>query len=146
LKILFKRISLVPLKSHLMNVHEYQAKDILKQYDVPVQDGRVADSPEKAVEMAKKVKEDTNTALFVIKAQIHAGGRGKGKIIGSEQRGVAIAKDLDEVKTIAKNLWVTFWSLIKQVLPEKQFIKSTLRRMLIIPDHRSIKNFILEYY
>jgi succinyl-CoA synthetase beta subunit len=104
LKILFKRISLVPLKSQLMNVHEYQAKDILKQYDVPIQDGRVADSPEKALEMAKKVKADTNTPVFVIKAQIHAGGRGKGKIKGTEQRGVSIAKDLDEVKTIAKNL------------------------------------------
>ncbi len=87
-----------------MNVHEYQAKDILKQFNVPIQDGKVADSPEKAVEAAKQLKAETNTPVFVVKAQIHAGGRGKGKIQGTEQRGVSIAKDLDGVKEIATNL------------------------------------------
>ncbi len=104
LKILSKRFSLAVSNSILMNVHEYQAKDILKQYGVPIQDGGVADSPERAVETAKKVKADTNTPIFVVKAQIHAGGRGKGKIKGTEQRGVSIAKNVDEVKEIAKNL------------------------------------------
>ncbi len=87
-----------------MNVHEYQAKDILKKYNVPIQDGRVADSPDRAVEMAKDVKAATNTPIFVVKAQVHAGGRGKGKIKGTEQRGVAIAKNLDDVRDIAKNM------------------------------------------
>lgn len=87
-----------------MNVHEYQAKEILKQYGVPVQNGYVADSPDKAVEMAKNLKAETNTPIFVVKAQIHAGGRGKGKIEGTEQRGVAIAKNVDDVKSISSNL------------------------------------------
>lgn len=87
-----------------MNIHEYQAKSILKQYGVKTQEGIVAESPEKAVEAAKKLSLETGTKLWVIKAQIHAGGRGKGKIEGTEQRGVALAKTPDDVLKISKNL------------------------------------------
>lgn len=87
-----------------MNIHEYQAKQILKSYGVAIQEGVVADTPEQAVEAAKQVQAETGSSWLVLKAQIHAGGRGKGKIVGSEQRGVAIAKNLDDVKTIAGNL------------------------------------------
>lgn len=87
-----------------MNIHEYQAKQILKSYGVAIQEGVVADSPEQAVEAGKKVQQETGSGWLVVKAQIHAGGRGKGKIVGSEQRGVALAKSLDDVKTIAHNL------------------------------------------
>ncbi|SNC66670.1 succinyl-CoA synthetase beta subunit [Hymenobacter gelipurpurascens] len=77
-----------------MNIHEYQGKDILKRYGVRVQEGIVADTAEEAVEAAKKLTEQTGTSWYVIKAQIHAGGRGKGG-------GVKLAKNLEQVKEIA---------------------------------------------
>ena len=87
-----------------MNIHEFQAKQILKSYGVAIQEGIVADTPEGAVQAAKDIQAQTGSSWVVLKAQIHAGGRGKGKIEGSEQRGVAIAKNLDDVSNIAKNL------------------------------------------
>ena len=87
-----------------MNIHEYQAKQILKSYGVAIQEGIVADTPEAAVQAAKDIQAQTGSSWVVLKAQIHAGGRGKGKIEGSEQRGVALAKNLDDVKTISSNL------------------------------------------
>ncbi len=87
-----------------MNLHEYQGKSILKSFGVRIQEGIVAASADEAVAAAKKLQEETGTGWWVVKAQIHAGGRGKGKIVGSEQRGVAIAKSLDDVKTIASNI------------------------------------------
>lgn len=77
-----------------MNIHEYQAKDILKRYGVRVQEGIVADTPAKAVEAARQLQEETGTGIFVIKAQIHAGGRGKGG-------GVKLAKNINEVEEVA---------------------------------------------
>jgi succinyl-CoA synthetase beta subunit len=87
-----------------MNIHEFQAKQILKSYGVAIQEGIVADTPEGAVQAAKDIQAQTGSSWVVLKAQIHAGGRGKGKIEGIEQRGVAIAKNLEDVSTIAKNL------------------------------------------
>lgn len=87
-----------------MNLHEYQGKSILKSFGVKIQEGIVASTADEAVEAAKKLQEDTGTGWWVVKAQIHAGGRGKGKIVGTEQRGVALAKSLDDVKTIATNI------------------------------------------
>ncbi len=77
-----------------MNLHEYQGKEILNSFGVRIQRGLVADTPEKAVEAAQKLSEQTGTSWWVIKAQVHAGGRGKGG-------GVKLAKSLDEVKTLA---------------------------------------------
>ena len=74
-----------------MNIHEYQGKQILKSFGVKIQEGIVAETPEQAVEAAKKLKADFNSDWVVVKAQIHAGGRGKGG-------GVKLAKNLDEVK------------------------------------------------
>lgn len=87
-----------------MNIHEYQAKSILKQYGVAIQEGIVADTADGSVAAAKQLQAETGTDWVVVKAQIHAGGRGKGKIEGTEQRGVALAKNLDDVKTISGNL------------------------------------------
>ncbi len=87
-----------------MNIHEYQAKQILKSFGVAIQEGIVADSPESALQAAKDIQAQTGSGWVVLKAQIHAGGRGKGKIEGSEQRGVALAKSLDDVTTIASNM------------------------------------------
>jgi succinyl-CoA synthetase beta subunit len=87
-----------------MNIHEYQGKAILKSFGVAIQEGIVADTPEQAVEAAKELQKTTGTGWWVVKSQIHAGGRGKGKIAGTEQRGVALAKSLDDVKSISKNI------------------------------------------
>jgi len=80
-----------------MNIHEYQGKQILKSFGVNVQEGIVADTPEQAVEAAKQLKVDYNSDWVVIKAQIHAGGRGKGG-------GVKLAKNLEEVKQRATDI------------------------------------------
>lgn len=87
-----------------MNLHEYQAKELLKKYNVPVQEGIPVDTPEKAEEAYKQLKVQFGNNFAVVKAQIHAGGRGKGKIRGTEQRGVAVAKSAQDVKDIAGNL------------------------------------------
>jgi len=76
-----------------MNVHEYQAKELMRQYNIAVLKGGVADTPEEAVEVAKKI----GGAIWVVKAQIHAGGRGKGG-------GVKLARSLDEVAKLSKEI------------------------------------------
>lgn len=87
-----------------MNIHEYQAKNILKQYGVRVQEGIVAANPSKALEAAKKLNQETGTSWYVVKAQIHAGGRGKGKVKETDSNGVVLAKKLEEVEEKAKNI------------------------------------------
>lgn len=80
-----------------MDIHEYQAKDILKHYGVKIQEGIVADNPEKALEAAKQLHAETGTNWYVVKAQIHAGGRGKGG-------GIKLAKSLSEVKELSEKI------------------------------------------
>lgn len=87
-----------------MNIHEYQAKEILKSYGVTIQEGIVADTPDKAKEAAKELNQMTGTEWYVIKAQIHAGGRGKGKIQETDSNGVVLAKSLDEVAPKSKDI------------------------------------------
>ncbi len=80
-----------------MNIHEYQGKEILKSYGVRIQEGIVADTPAMAVEAAREITNQTGSKWHVIKAQIHAGGRGKGG-------GVKLAKNLDEVREKSKQI------------------------------------------
>ena len=87
-----------------MNLHEYQAKALLQKFNVPVQEGIACTTVDEAVNAYAQISKETNSKFAVVKAQIHAGGRGKGKIVGSEQRGVQVAKSADDVKTIATNL------------------------------------------
>lgn len=87
-----------------MNIHEYQGKSILKQFGVAVQEGVVTDSADEATAAAKKLQEDTGTGWFVVKAQIHAGGRGKGTVKETGSRGVVLAKGLDEVQEKVKGI------------------------------------------
>ncbi len=87
-----------------MNIHEYQGKEILAKYGVKVQRGIVADTVELAEAAYKEMVALTNSKFTVVKSQIHAGGRGKGKIVGTEQRGVQLAKSVEDLKAIAKNL------------------------------------------
>lgn len=80
-----------------MNLHEYQGKDILNSFGVKIQRGMVADNHKKAVDAAKQLASETGTGWWVVKAQIHAGGRGKGG-------GVKLAKSLEEVESISKEI------------------------------------------
>lgn len=91
-------------KLYFMNLHEYQAKELLKKYNVPVQEGIACGAVHEAEEAYRQLKTQTGNSFAVVKAQIHAGGRGKGKIEGSEQRGVAVGKSLEDISTIAKNI------------------------------------------
>ncbi len=87
-----------------MNLHEYQAKELLKKYNVPVQEGIAVDTVMAAEEAYRQIKSQNDNNFAVVKAQIHAGGRGKGKIVGTEQRGVAVGKSAEDISTIAKNI------------------------------------------
>lgn len=87
-----------------MNLHEYQGKEILAKYGVRVQSGIVASTVEEAVKAAEELATRTGSSWCVVKSQIHAGGRGKGNIEGSEQRGVQVAKNAEQVGVIAGNI------------------------------------------
>ena len=91
-------------KFQITNLHEYQAKELLKKYNVPVQEGVAVENVKDAVDAYQKIVTDTNNKFAVVKAQIHAGGRGKGKINGSEQRGVAVGKSAEDIENFAKNI------------------------------------------
>ena len=78
-------------KKLYMNIHEYQAKEVLKSFGVRIQEGYVANSPKEAKDAALKLSKNGNSDIFVIKAQIHAGGRGKGTIKETGSNGVVIA-------------------------------------------------------
>ncbi len=80
-----------------MNLHEYQGKELLSSFGVRIQRGIVADNHKKAVEAAKQLSTETGTQWWVVKAQVHAGGRGKGG-------GVKLAKSLQEVETISETM------------------------------------------
>jgi len=81
-----------------MNLHEYQGKSILKSFGVAIQEGVVVDKVEDAVAAAKKLTEETGTSWYVVKAQIHAGGRGKGTIEETGSHGVVLAKGIDQIE------------------------------------------------
>ena len=80
-----------------MNLHEFQGKEILASFGVGIQRGKVATTPDEAVAAAKALTEETGTGWHVIKAQVHAGGRGKGG-------GVKLAKNLEEVRSISDHI------------------------------------------
>ncbi|HOJ03400.1 MAG TPA: ADP-forming succinate--CoA ligase subunit beta [Bacteroidota bacterium] len=113
-----------------MKIHEYQGKEILKRFNVPTPQGGVATSPEQALRVAKKL----GGSVWVVKSQIHAGGRGKGRILNPKTRelildgGVKVAKSLEEVERYAslmlKNLLVTIQTgdegkIVRRVLIEQ---------------------------
>ncbi|MED1419274.1 ADP-forming succinate--CoA ligase subunit beta [Bacillus smithii] len=109
-----------------MNIHEYQGKEILRKYGVAVPNGKAAFSVEEAVEAAKEL----GTDVWVVKAQIHAGGRGKAG-------GVKIAKNLDEVRTYAEEL------LGKTLVTHQTGPKGKEVKRLLIEEGCDIKK---EYY
>ncbi|HLW50805.1 MAG TPA: ADP-forming succinate--CoA ligase subunit beta [Sphingobacteriaceae bacterium] len=119
-----------------MNIHEYQGKEILKSFGVRVQEGIVVDTPEQAVEAAKKLKEDYNSDWVVVKAQIHAGGRGKGG-------GVKLARNLDEVKQKAGEI-IGMQLVTPQTGPEgKKVSKVLVAQDVYYPGESETKEFYM---
>ncbi|OFY70864.1 MAG: succinate--CoA ligase subunit beta [Bacteroidetes bacterium RIFCSPLOWO2_12_FULL_37_12] len=105
-----------------MNLHEYQAKSLLSQYGVKIAQGIMAETPESAVSAAKELQKNTGTRLWVVKAQIHAGGRGKGG-------GVKVAKTLEDVFEKSKAILG-----MKLVSPQTGPEGKLVRKILIAED------------
>lgn len=119
-----------------MNIHEYQGKEILKSFGVRVQEGIVAETPAQAIEAAKKLKADYNSDWVVIKAQIHAGGRGKGG-------GVKLAKNLDEVKERAETI-IGMQLVTPQTGPEGKLVSKVLvAQDVYYPGESATKEFYI---
>ena len=87
-----------------MNLHEYQAKELLKKYNVPVQEGIAVESVMAAEEAYRQIKTQTNNKFAVVKAQIHAGGRGKGKVNETGMNGVKVGKSVEDIESFAKGI------------------------------------------
>lgn len=126
-----------------MNLHEYQAKELLKKYNVPVQEGIAVDTVMAAEEAYRQIKTQTNNAFAVVKAQIHAGGRGKGKIIGLEQRGVAVGKSLEDVTNIARNILGGTLVTIQTGPAGKKVNKILIAQDVYYPGPNAVKEFYL---
>src|SRR5690606_36439015 len=119
-----------------MNIHEYQGKAILKSFGVRIQEGIVAETPEQAVEAAKQLKEDFNSDWVVVKAQIHAGGRGKGG-------GVKLAKNLDEVREKSSDI-IGMQLVTPQTGPEgKKFNRVLITQDVYYPGERENKEICM---
>ncbi len=119
-----------------MNIHEYQGKAILKSFGVSVPAGMVTDSPEGAVEAAKKIQAQTGAYTWAVKAQIHAGGRGKGG-------GVKIAKSLDEVKQYAKEI-IGMNLVTHQTGPEGKVVhKVLIEQGIYYPGESEVREFYM---
>ena len=108
-----------------MNIHEYQAKSLLKQYGLKVQAGGMVENPEQALEVAKELERETATSYFVIKAQIHAGGRGKGTVKETGSRGVVLAKSMAEVPEKVKGI-LGGTLVTKQTGPKGRLVRKVL--------------------
>jgi len=87
-----------------MNLHEYQAKELLKKYNVPVQEGNACSTVDEAVAACNEIKEKSGSKFAVVKAQIHAGGRGKGQIKENGINGVKVGKSLEDIKEFAEKI------------------------------------------
>lgn len=119
-----------------MNIHEYQAKEILKSYGVRIQEGLLVDKLDQAIPTAEKLKEQTGTGWFVVKAQIHAGGRGKGG-------GVKLAKSLEEVQVKANEI-LGMQLVTHQTGPEgKKVHKVLISEDVYYPGESETKEFYL---
>ena len=87
-----------------MNLHEYQAKELLKKYNVPVQEGFACNTVHEAEEAYRQIKNQSGSNFAVVKAQIHAGGRGKGTVKESGINGVKVAKNIEQITEFAKGI------------------------------------------
>lgn len=119
-----------------MNLHEYQGKSILKGYGVSVPVGILANSPDEAVEAAKTITKQTGSDRWAVKAQIHAGGRGKGG-------GVKIAKSLDEVRNYADQI-IGMHLVTPQTKKEGKLVRKVLiEQNIYYPGPEDVKEFYM---
>jgi len=126
-----------------MNLHEYQAKELLSKYNVPTQEGIAVDTVMAAEEAYRQIKTQTGNNFAVVKAQIHAGGRGKGKIVGTEQRGVAVAKSAEDITAIAKNILGGTLVTIQTGAAGKKVSKILIAQDVYYPGPNPVKEFYL---
>ena len=126
-----------------MNLHEYQAKELLQKYNVPVQEGIAVDTVMAAEEAYRNIKNQTGNSFAVVKAQIHAGGRGKGKIAGTEQRGVAVAKNIEDISTITKNILSGTLVTLQTGPAGKKVNKVLIAQDVYYPGPNPVKEFYL---
>jgi succinyl-CoA synthetase beta subunit len=126
-----------------MNIHEYQAKEILKSFSVKIQNGHVVSSPSEALKSAKKMQKNQKSKIFVLKAQIHAGGRGKGIIKETGSKGVVIVKHINKVSEKAKN--ILGGTLVTQQTGEKGKVvnKLLIAEDVYYPGNSEIKEYYL---
>ena len=129
-----------------MNLHEYQAKELLKKYNVPVQEGYACSTVHEVEDAYRQIKGQTGSSFAVIKAQIHAGGRGKGKVIETGINGVKVAKSLEEITEFAKKILGGTLVTIQTGPQGKVVIKYSLLRICIMMGQVRAKNFIYLFY
>jgi len=119
-----------------MNIHEYQAKSILKEFGVAVPEGIVIENADQAIEAAKTIQEKTGMDTWAVKAQIHAGGRGKGG-------GVKIAKSLDDAKKFANDI-IGMNLITHQTGPEgKKVNKVLIEQGIYYPGESEVQEFYM---
>ena len=119
-----------------MNLHEYQGKEILKSFGVTIQEGYIAHTVEEAVAAADKLKAETNTPVWIVKAQIHAGGRGKGG-------GVKVAKTMDDLREKAGAI-IGMNLVSKQTGPQgKKVHKVLIAQDVYYPGENPVKEFYM---
>ncbi|GMV77904.1 MAG: succinate--CoA ligase [ADP-forming] subunit beta [Chitinophagaceae bacterium] len=126
-----------------MNLHEYQAKELLKKYNVPVQEGIAVESVMGAEDAYRQIKTQTNNNFAVIKAQIHAGGRGKGKVNESGLNGVKVAKSLEEITEYAKGILGGTLVTIQTGPAGKKVNKVLIAQDVYYPGPNPVKEFYL---
>ena len=126
-----------------MNLHEYQAKELLSKYNVPTQEGIAVDTVMAAEEAYRQIKTQTGNNFAVVKAQIHAGGRGKGKIVGTEQRGVVVVKNAEDITTVAKNILGGTLVTIQTGPAGKKVSKILIAQDVYYPGPNPVKEFYL---
>lgn len=119
-----------------MNIHEYQGKSILKSYGVKTPEGKVVETPQQAVDAAKEIQKKTGADTWAVKAQIHAGGRGKGG-------GVKIAKSLEEVEKYANDI-LGMTLVTHQTGPEGKVVHKVLvEQGIFYPGESEVKEFYM---
>ncbi|MCZ2222207.1 MAG: ADP-forming succinate--CoA ligase subunit beta [Chitinophagales bacterium] len=126
-----------------MNLHEYQAKELLKKYNVPVQEGIAVESVMAAEDAYRQIKTQTNNNFAVIKAQIHAGGRGKGKIKETGINGVKVAKSLEDISEFAKGILGGTLVTVQTGPAGKKVNKVLIAQDVYYPGPNPVKEFYL---